>query len=57
MGPAATTKYFPGAGTHLQSGCEGLFSPMGGCQFSLSVYTVRLFFSRIPERSSKGAFL
>lgn len=31
-------------------------SALGGCQFSLSVYTVRLFLSRIPERSSKGGF-
>lgn len=27
MGPAHTTMDFPGPGTYLQSGCEGLFSP------------------------------
>lgn len=27
MGPAHTTMDFPGPGTYLQSGCEGLFGP------------------------------
>ena len=27
MGPAHMTMYFPGTGAHLQSVCEGLFSP------------------------------
>lgn len=56
LGPADLTKCFPCAGMHLWSRMRDS-QALGGYQFSLSVYTVRLFLSRIPEESSKGAFL
>lgn len=54
-GPTAYIKSFC-MGMHQQMGMRGS-KASGRYHFSGCVYTVRLFLSRIPEESSKRAFL